>query len=180
MIKGTRIRLRPIQDPDWPLIEEWAQNRDAFWGEFQRFQLDHLPMLREAYQKSGLLRRESAFLLIETIEDRRVIGFVRYTLLPFPDSDIPYPEIGFGIPDANLRGRGYANEATALLVEYLFSGYPAERIGAFTDVENFPAQHLLEKLRFQLEGKLRRAYFRDGQWHDIAMYSLLRQEWKAG
>jgi hypothetical protein len=68
MIKGLRIILRPIHDEDWSIIEEWGKSREALWGAFQRFQLDHIPALRQAYQQTGLLRRESGVLLIETLE----------------------------------------------------------------------------------------------------------------
>jgi len=178
MIRGTHILLRPVRDEDWQIIEDWGRSREALWGSFQRFQLDHLPRLREAYRQTGLLKRESGFLLIETIEDQRVVGFVRYTLVQFPDTDLPYPDIGFGIPEVGGRGKGLAKEAVGLLVDYLLSGYPTERVAALTDVENVPAQRVLEGLGFQREGVLRRASFRDGRWCDIAVYSIMRYEWK--
>jgi RimJ/RimL family protein N-acetyltransferase len=176
VIKGTRILLRPIRDEDWPKFEEWGKSRDALWGPFQRFQMDHVPLLGEAYQQTGLLKRESGVLLIETIKDQQVVGYVRYTLLNLPDADLPYPEIGFGIPEVNARGEGYAQEGVRLLVEYLFMGYPVERVAAFTDDENKPAQRAMERVGFQREGVLRRALFRDGQWRDIAIYGILRHE----
>jgi len=115
--------------------------------------------------------------MVETTRDHRTVGFVRYTLTPFPDSDFPYPEIGFGIADTSAQGHGLATEAVGLLVNYLMSGYATERLGAFTDAENLPAQRLLEKLGFRREGVLRRATFRDGRWCDLAAYGLLREEW---
>jgi RimJ/RimL family protein N-acetyltransferase len=141
--------------------------------------MDHIPLLRQAYQQTYLLKREAGFLLIETLQDQQVIGFVRYTLIPYPDSDTPYPEIGFGMPVASAQGKGYAKEAVKLLTDYIFSGYPTERIGAFTDIENIPSQRVMESIGFQREGLLRRAMFRDGKWCDIAMYGILRQEWKS-
>jgi RimJ/RimL family protein N-acetyltransferase len=177
MIEGSRILLRPIQERDWALLEAWGERRAGLWGRFQRFQLDHLPLLRRAYAQTSLLSRESGFLLIETRLDRQVIGFVRYTLIPYPDSDLPHPEIGFGLPEASVQGKGYAKEALQLLVDYLFAGYPCERISAFTDPENLPARRVMESLGFQCEGALRRALFRDGEWRDVALYGLLRREW---
>jgi aminoglycoside 6'-N-acetyltransferase len=176
MIKGTNVVLRPIQDEDWPTIEKWGRDPNALWGPYQRFQLDHVPQLRQAYQKTQLLTREGSFLLIETVQDTAVVGFVRYTLIAFPDADTPYPEIGFGIPELDAQGKGYASEAVKLLVDYLFDGYPVERIAAFTDAENVPAQRVLEKVGFQQEGRLRRSMFRAGEWHDILIYAVLRAE----
>jgi RimJ/RimL family protein N-acetyltransferase len=174
MIEGNRVLLRPIREEDWPKFEEWGKSRDALWGPFQRFQMDHLPLLREAFQKTGLLTRESGFLLIETIEEQQPVGYVRYTMLGLPDADLPYPEVGFGIPEVSARRQGYAQEAVRLLVDYLFAGYPVERVVAFTDGENKPAQRVMEKVGFQREGVLGRAMFRDGQWRDIAIYGMLR------
>jgi aminoglycoside 6'-N-acetyltransferase len=162
MMGGERVRLRAVRDGDWALIEEWGQSREALWGPYQRFQLDHVPRLREAYHKTGLLSRDTGLLLIEAIDDPRVVGFVRYTLLPFPDAGVPHPEIGFGIADGRARGKDYAHEGVQLLIDYLFSGYQTERISAFTDAENGPARRLLEKHGFRLEGTLRSATFRDG------------------
>jgi RimJ/RimL family protein N-acetyltransferase len=178
MIKGLRVVLRPIQDKDWPIFEKWGLSREALWGPFQRFQMDHVPSLRQAFQQTGLLKRDIGLLIIELLENQQIIGFVRYTLIPYPDSDIPHPEIGFGLPEVNARGKGYAKEAVKLLVNYLFSGYPTERIAAFTDSENTPAQRMMEGVGFHREGTLRRATFRDGHWRDIAIYGILRQEWK--
>jgi [ribosomal protein S5]-alanine N-acetyltransferase len=178
MLRGERIVLRPVREEDWPSIEEWGHTRNGLWGSYQRHQLDHLPLLRESYAKTGLLKRDSGFLLIEIAEDDRLIGFVRYSLLPFPDADLPHPEIGFGITEVSARGKGYAHEAVAMLLDYLMAGYPAERITAFTDTENAPAKGLLEKLGFRCEGVLRRVTFRDGRWCDLASYSILREEWR--
>ncbi len=178
MIKGSRLLLRAIQDKDWPIIETWGQSREGLWGSYQRFQLDHLPLLQRAYQQTGLLSRESGILLVETLSDRQVAGFVRYTLISYPDADAPSPEIGFGKPLASAQGKGYAKEAVRLLIDYLFAGYPVERIVAFTDIDNFPAQRVMEGIGFQREGVLRRAIFRDGEWRDIAIYAVLRGDEK--
>jgi len=180
MIKGKRLILRPLKDEDWQVLEAWGEDRDALWGPYQRFQLDHMPLLRQAYQRNGLLSRDSGFFMIELSDSQQVVGFVRYTLMPFPDENLPYPEIGFGIPDVSARGQGYAKEAVALLVGYLFAGYPVQRLASFTDVENLPARRLLESLNFQCEGILRRSSFRDGSWCDLALYGLLREEWEPG
>ena len=176
MILGERVRLRPVRDNDWPTIEAWAEDRAGLWGPHQRFQMDHLPRLREAYARTGLLSRESALLLIEPVGDSGAIGFVRYTLRAFPDEDCPYRR-GRGRVAPDARGRGYATEAIALLVGYVFDGYPVERVAATTDVENLPAQHALERLGFQREGVLRKASFRDGRWVDLAVYAVLRDGW---
>ena len=177
MIKAKRVTLRRMRDDDWPLFEVWAEDPDALWGPFQRFQLVSVQDLKEAYEKTGLLSRESGLLIVEAVDAGEPIGVVRYTLHPLVDPDLPTPEIGFVIADTSARGKGYAKEAVSLLTNYVFSRFPTERISAFTDIENTPAQRLLESLGFLREGTLRRAMFRDGIWSDIVVYGILRDEW---
>ena len=178
MITGKKVLLRQMGDTDWQTFENWGKNRNELWGPYQRFQLDHLPLLKEIYQKNGLLSRDNGLLLIETIDEPHVVGFVRYSMLSVPDADYPYPEIGFGIPEGSNRRKGYGSEGVRLLVAYLFSGYATERISAFTDLDNLPAQSIMENIGFQREGILRKGMFRDGGWHDVVMYGILRDEFK--
>lgn len=186
MIEGARVRLRPFRDADLDLLARWGEQREALWGDFQRFQLDLIPRLRDAYRQTGLLGRDSGWLLVEMRppeqrplvpgEPLEVVGFVRYGMLRVPDGDAPHPEIGYGITVPSARGKGLAREALALLLRYLFDGYPAERISALTDVDNAASRRLLESMNFWHEGTLRRAMFRDGGWRDVALYGLLRAE----
>lgn len=177
MLKGSTIFLRPFTEEDIHQFEAWGRERERLWGSFQRFQLDHVPQLVAAFHKNKLLSREAAFFAIETIQDPHTVGFVRYNLTEFPDVDLPYPDIGFVITDPDARGKGYASEAVRLLLDYLFAGYPTERISAVTDAENIPAQKLLENTGFKCEGTLRRVSFRDGKYCDWKIYSILREEW---
>jgi RimJ/RimL family protein N-acetyltransferase len=178
MIVGKRVVLRPLVDPDLQLLTDWGQDPDALFGRYQRFQMDYLQHLFDSYRHHGLISRDAGVLMVEAIEDRREIGVVQYTLKGNPDDDVPHPEIGFGIAARAARGKGYATEAVGLLVDYLFAGYPSERITAFTDVENAPAQRLLSRVGFSREGVMRRATFRSGSFHDVALYGLLREEWR--
>jgi RimJ/RimL family protein N-acetyltransferase len=176
MLTGKDVCLRPIRSEDWQIFEEWGKKRENLWGLYQRFQVDHLSLLRDAFRSSALLGREGDMLLIETLEEQRVVGFVQHSMLSTPDAEHPYPEIGFGVPDIQARRNGYGKEAVALLLDYLFSGYPTERIAAYTDVDNIPAQHLLEHLGFKQEGVICKCFFCDGAWQDIALYGILRDE----
>lgn len=84
-------------------------------------------------------------------------------------------EIAIGL-FAQHRGRGYGTEAQRLLVDYLFAHYPRHRIQATTAAQNIAEQRCLEKLGFSREGLIRQSQWRDGTWHDQAIYSLLRRE----
>ncbi|MFT3772512.1 MAG: GNAT family protein [Minicystis sp.] len=166
--------MRPLADPDLPVVLGWGRSCQALCGLHQRFQLDHLQRLLDSYRQNGLVTRTAGVLLIEEIEGNAAVGIVQYSFIDTPDEDLSHPEIGFAILEPAARGRGYATEAVRLLVDYLFAGYPSERITAFTDVENAASQRVLARVGFEREGVMRRASFRGGTFRDIALYGLLR------
>ncbi|CAM4144435.1 GNAT family N-acetyltransferase [Kibdelosporangium persicum] len=86
-----------------------------------------------------------------------------------------YWEIGIALlPE--WRGKGIGWRAQAMLCEYLFHHTPVQRIQACTHPENLAEQRALEKAGFQLEGVVRAAEFRAGQWRDGLLYSRLRSD----
>ncbi len=74
----------------------------------------------------------------------------------------------------SFRGRGVGTRVHQLVVAYLFAESLLNRIEAYTDAANIAERHALEKSGFTLEGTLRSACFRNGQWHDGVLYSIVR------
>jgi RimJ/RimL family protein N-acetyltransferase len=52
------------------------------------------------------------------------------------------------------------------------------RVQATTDLRNVASQKVLEKAGFTREGVVRKSIFLRGQWRDLLLYSILREEWK--
>jgi RimJ/RimL family protein N-acetyltransferase len=73
-----------------------------------------------------------------------------------------------------LRGRGVGTRAHELIVSYLFAQTLPNRIEAYTETDNIAERRALEKSGFTCEGTLRSTAFRDGQWRDGTLYSVLR------
>ena len=72
------------------------------------------------------------------------------------------------------RGRGLGTTAHRLLVAHLFGFTLAHRLEAITDAKNLAEQRALERAGFEREGVLRGAAFRDGAWHDLVIYGMVR------
>jgi RimJ/RimL family protein N-acetyltransferase len=82
-----------------------------------------------------------------------------------------------GITVAPLhRGQRIGAAAQRLLYEKLFRGSQANRVEAETDVDNLAERRSLELAGFVFEGIARRANWRRGNWHDMAVYSRLRTD----
>lgn len=74
------------------------------------------------------------------------------------------------------RGKGYGTQAQRQLVEMLFRDTTANRVQAYTAVNNLAERRSLEKAGFQQECHVRQAMWRDGRQHDVILYSVLRSE----
>jgi RimJ/RimL family protein N-acetyltransferase len=87
-------------------------------------------------------------------------------------------DIGCVIGKPEERGKGYGTEATQLLTDYLFTTRPIVRVEAWTWAENAASARALEKCGFRREGVSRRCVFFNGAYRDMAIYSILREEWE--
>lgn len=106
----------------------------------------------------------------------RVLGHVSWVSV-FHGPTIASVAINIGIlllPTA--RGRGIGTLAQRLLIEYLFDTTEVHRLEASTDVDNLAEQHALTKAGMHRDGTLRGAQRREGQWRDLALFSILRPE----
>jgi RimJ/RimL family protein N-acetyltransferase len=79
---------------------------------------------------------------------------------------------------SEARGHGYGTEAQRLLVDYLFAHTQLNRVEATTEAGNRAEQRSLEKAGFTREGVLRGYGFRDGEWRDHVVYSVVRSDLK--
>ena len=174
MLSGEKIYLRPVRQDDLPILAARA-NDIAFLTEFNFFGLHQHNSLEKHFQEDGLLSQERGTLVVVTCDSDQVVGDVSYRQVRYAGyTSIAYD---FGIVLApEHRGKGYGVEAQRLLAEYLFSVYPIMRVEASTDITNTAEMRALDKAGFTREGVLRKAQWRNGDWHDLVVYSKLRGE----
>jgi RimJ/RimL family protein N-acetyltransferase len=70
---------------------------------------------------------------------------------------------------------GLAYEASELLMDYGFNTLNLNKITCDVFPDNQSVIRLLERLGFQKEGRLQQHYFHQGQFKDVVIYSLLRE-----
>jgi len=172
-VEGRTVRLRPLQEPDAPLVFPWYNDpevvspHDRFASEsFEEF----VRSLREVRNdptslapRFGIERRDRPGLV-------GVVGHYR------PHPVLETVEVWYIIGQREARGHGFGREAVDLLVGHLFRSETLERVGATCDVENQPSIRLLEGLGFRREGTYRSALFHHGAWHDVHVYGITRSE----
>lgn len=86
-------------------------------------------------------------------------------------------ELGYWL-GRDYWGKGYATEAAAAVVGWGFETLGLARISAARFSDNPTSGRVLEKIGMAREGVLRRHAFRDGEFRDMVMYGILREEWE--
>jgi ribosomal-protein-serine acetyltransferase len=87
-------------------------------------------------------------------------------------------EIGYWIA-RQWQGRGMVTAACRAVIDHLFQDLGMHRIEIRADPANDKSRRIPERLGFVQEGVAREAQYRNGSWHDLVVYSLLRDEWNA-
>ncbi len=75
-------------------------------------------------------------------------------------------------------GQGVMTEAMRAVIGFGFERMKLNRIEADADGRNTASHRVLEKIGFRVEGVQRQQFFEAGDFHDLVLFSLLRQEFE--
>lgn len=75
------------------------------------------------------------------------------------------------------QGQGIGSTASEIILDFSFRVLNLMRIEAEVVQSNEASLHLVRKLGFVEEGRLRKAKYIDGQYFDINVFGLLKEEW---
>lgn len=171
------VTLRPVTEDDLPVLERFAVDSEASGG-WNWFGWRAPGQVRQRFAEDGYLGQEGGTLVV-VADGETAVGSVGWRAVDYgPGGASRCWNIGVTLLPG-WRGRGIGTAAQRLLAGELFATTLVERVEASTDVENLAERRSLEKAGFTYEGTLRRAQFRGGAWRDMAVYSLLRAEWRA-
>jgi RimJ/RimL family protein N-acetyltransferase len=166
LLEGKNVNLRIMEKEDLPLYVKWV-NDPTFFGEHNPLEQTTKAEMEKGYDTAPPERKR---FFIEK-KDGTKIGVIGV----FPVGDLW--EIGFTLVPSE-RGKGFGTEAVTIMVDYLFLSRDLVRIQATTDQRNIASQRILEKVGFKREGVVRKSMFIHGEWRDLLLYSILREEWK--
>jgi RimJ/RimL family protein N-acetyltransferase len=164
------FRLRPLEQPDLAIFEDDYSSRKGA-GEYQWFGFSSPG---RGLVEMGALTSVGGRLT--AIAAGRVVGSVFWFRKEYVPPETSWCwELALHIR-AQERGKGYGTRCTQLISRYLFDHTRTHRLQAITDTENLAGQRVLEACGYTFEGILRAVQWREGAWHNLRMYSLLRGE----
>jgi RimJ/RimL family protein N-acetyltransferase len=173
MLRGERVLLRHVREADLDqLFTFLADIRTR--GEFFPINVTSEVVLRRNFADNGFWSQDEGLLLI-TNADGNIIGHIEFFK---PVNYLDMYELSYLIYDLGSRNQGAATEAVQLLTRYLFDTRKLNRIQLIIHPENAASRRIADKCGFQYEGVMRGAWYNRGRSHDVAVYALLRDEYR--
>lgn len=175
MIYGDRLRLRAIERADLPHFVQWLNDPQV-----RLYLGSDLPISQAAEELwfENMLKAppEERPLAIEVQEGDawKLIGNASFMHI---DWHARSAEIGLFIGDKLYWDKGHGTQVTHLLLRHGFETLNLNRIYLQVNAENQRAIRCYEKAGFVLEGRLRQAAYRGGNYQDMLIMSVIRSEW---
>jgi RimJ/RimL family protein N-acetyltransferase len=168
------IRLRPVGEADLGMFRRFAIEPGLIGLDWPGFRDPQA--IQRRFDTDSYLGDDNGRLMVDVAADSEPgwtpVGLVSYRKRYY-GAQVFCWEIGIALLPER-RGQGIGWRAQAIFCSYLFENTPVQRIEASTHAVNAAEQRSLEKAGFSLEGILRAAEYRAGQWRDGYLYSRLR------
>jgi RimJ/RimL family protein N-acetyltransferase len=161
--------LRSYQPQDAALLARYAS--DARVTAYLREPDAREYSVDEAAAWIELVRAQDPECQFSICADGTIIGGIGLELQP--DVYAHSAEISYWIASP-WWGRGFATRAVAALTDHAFWQLRLTRVYARVFDGNSASVRVLEKCAYELEGRLRRAAFKDGHYADQFLYAKLR------
>lgn len=169
-----RLLLRKIRLSDAADMFEYSKNPDVtkflLWDphpnvEHTRNYIDYLQdRYRDGkYYDWALILRDSG----------KMIGTCGFSAI-YPEHR--YAEVGYVLNPA-FRGQGYSGEALSAVLDFAFRKMMLNRVEARCVDENASSERVMQKVGMKFEGIARSALFVKGEYRNIKIYSILRDEY---
>lgn len=172
MIMGKNINIRAMSSSDLELIYSWNTSQTCM-GDYMQAELLNKEVYIESMKKA-LAGNGQFFLVIEN-KAGEPVGILNYFSSASSNISIDF---GIMIPADSNRGKGVGKEAVSLLVDYLFQTKNIMRIQYLTRTDNDRMKSLGQKLGFTMEAILRKYRFDMGEYRDLCLFSITRDDWK--
>ena len=168
---GARIYLRPLEPAqDNHFYSTWMNDADTrrYFSIYPTSDTRGKERLEQLY-KDG----KHIIFGVALKSDNQLIGLVGLKDINTLNQSAEF----YNIVDRRFWGKGYGTECTKLMFQYGFMELNLNRIQTQDMADNIGGQRADEKAGMKYEGTLREVIFRFGKYHDVRVYSILRDEY---
>ena len=162
--------FKKISKKDLRVLQKWTNSKEIFPYNTQ-FKLLNSNDQEDWFKTIQKSESDKKMFVVKI--DEKPIGVCGLIHL---DNKNKNADVALIIGELQFQGKGLGKQILKKLLEIGFKKFELNRIGAEIIDYNRKSEIVFKKLNFQLEGKFREAIWRNGKWHDIKIYSILREE----
>lgn len=179
MIVGDGIRFRAMEKEDLPMFVLWLNDPEVREGLSMRYPLS---LAEEEEWYANMIKRppQERPLAIEVQSDAQkdlweMVGNCGFFDTRWEDRSA---QIGIQIGEKKYWDKGFGTKAVRLLLKYGFENLNFHRLYLRVFETNQRAIRSYEKAGFSVEGTMREAQFKNGEYVDVLLMSILEHEWR--
>ena len=175
MLYGENVRLRPLKYGDDALFFKWRNNLE--YMKFSKsFRFPKPQGAEKAWVDAQMLdmSNRSITFIMETLEDSIPFGFIQLNAIDWISRNCMF---GIAIAEDEYLGKGYAKEATKAVFDYVFDILNLFKV--YVEILGFNSHtvRVYTRIGFVEEGMLKKQYFWGGEYHDVGIYSLYKENY---
>lgn len=164
--------LRELKREDLKAINKWRNNKeliDNLGANFRYINYD----VDDNWYNNYLLNRNTTVRCSIINDEDIILGLVSLTNIDCINRSATFHIM---IGDSLNRGKGCGTIATKQMLKHAFYNLNLNKVELTVLESNKVAQHLYEKVGFKLEGTKRQAIYKNGEYQNIIMMSILKEE----
>lgn len=174
MLKGKNIVLRLRREDELAAIND-LYNDVLSRGDFYPAGLSAVAGVKKEFAENGCWSEQKGSLVI-CGKEGDILGLIAFfATAHYMDGY----EIGAIIFDPEKRGKGVMSEALKMFCAFLFETKKIMRLQATHIEGNKASETVLAKCGFKREGVLRKAVYHRGEYRNLMMLSILREDCKS-
>jgi len=165
------FQLRPWQKKDIDSVLFYANNKRISDNLRDAFPYPYTRENAKAYVNFCIKCPMSEQIIRAIVVEGQVVGNIGIVFKE--DVYRKSAEIGYWLGEP-LWSQGIMTRAIGQMCDFVFSTFDIVRIFAEVFAHNTASRRVLEKNGFQLEGKLRKSIYKNGEYYDSCIYGLLK------
>lgn len=174
MLKGSVIYLRLFEPADFEKTYEWHNDFDLMKSTCGPLRFVSREVEREWVLSKSTHNQNDIYLAICSIENDEMIGWYSISNIDFRNRKCHCSGVVIG--DKRYRDGMAYEEAGELAFMYAINELNMNRITGACLYEQILSRAEMEASFWKLEGIERQAIFKNGRYHDICHYAILREE----
>lgn len=167
------IFLREITKEDMSIINNWRRSKDLVQSLGAPFRFINIETDEAWFSQYMSSRAQNVRCAICLSKTKEIVGVIYLLNI---DSVMRGCDFGIMIGDVSHRGKGIGSMAMDMIIDHAFLDLNLNRIQLRVQPSNAHAIALYKKYGFKEEGVLREVIFKNGQYEDLLMMSLLRKD----